>query len=101
MGETIQWLGFDMVFDLISFLAGIAAGGLTGALAGVLYGFERTADLQESLLKLSKEVESIDPAVASPSGAQDVESKAKMSELHAELDSINEEIRRMYRKTTH
>lgn len=89
-----------MVFDLISFLAGITAGGLTGALAGVLYGFERTADLQESLLKLSKELDSLDPTVASPKRPQDAESEARMSQLRAELDSINEEIRRMYRKTT-
>jgi gas vesicle protein len=100
MGETIEWLGFDMVFDLISFLAGIIAGGLTGALAGLLYGFERTANLQERLLKLSKEVDSVDPTVASPNRSQDVESKARVSQLRAELDSINEEIRRMYRKTT-
>jgi gas vesicle protein len=101
MEETIEWLGFDMVFDLISFLAGITAGGLTGALAGILYGFERTANLQESLLKLSKELDSIDPTVPSANRLEDAESKARMSQLHAELDSINEEIRRMYRKTTH
>ena len=89
-----------MVFDLISFLAGIIAGGVTGALAGVLYGFERTAGLQESLLKLSKELDSIDPAAASPKRPQNAESEARMSQLRAELDSINEEIRRMYRKTT-
>jgi hypothetical protein len=101
MGEAIEWLGFDMVFDLISFLAGIVAGGLTGALAGVLYGFERTADLQESLLKLSKELDRLDPRVASPNRPQDNEEKVRMTQLRAELDSINEEIRRMYRKTTH
>ena len=100
MGEAIEWLGFDMVFDLISFIAGITAGGLTGTLAGALYGFERTAALQESLLKLSKELDNIDPTVAPPNRLQDAESKARMTQLRAELDSINEEIKRMYRKTT-
>jgi len=100
MEETIEWLGFDMVFDLISFLAGITAGGVTGALAGVLYGFERTSNLQESLLKLSKKLDSIDPAVSPTNTTEGAESKARMRQLRAELHSINEEIRRMYRKTT-
>ena len=89
-----------MIFDLVSFLAGIAAGGLTGALAGILYGFERTAALQESLVKLSKEMDKIDPSPGGSSVPQDPEAKERMRELRAELDSIHEEIRKMYRKTT-
>jgi len=87
-----------MAFDLISFFAGIAAGGLTGALAGVLYGLERTADLQERLLKLHREIDRIDPRVPSPNGPQG--SDARNGELRKELDSIQEEIRKMYRRTT-
>jgi len=89
-----------MVFDLVSFLAGITAGGLTGVLAGVLYSFERTANVQESLIKLGKKIDSIDPAITAPSGLPDPESRARMSQLRAELDYIQEEIRSMYRKTT-
>ena len=100
MGEPIEGLWFDMVFDFISFLAGLCAGGLAGALAGVLYGLERIADLQEKFLKLSKELERRDPTVASPQVAQDADAKARMNQLRSELDSINDEIRRMYRKTT-
>ena len=87
-----------MAFDLTSFFAGIAAGGLTGALAGVLYGLERTADLQERLLKLHREIDRIDPRVSSPNGSQG--SGARIGELRKELDSIQEEIRKMYRRTT-
>lgn len=88
-----------MMFDLVSFLAGVVAGGLTGALAGILHGFERTADLQENLLKLKKEFNSIDTTTIGRA-YKDPASEAKMRELHAELDSINEEIRKMYRKNT-
>jgi hypothetical protein len=90
---------FGMVFDLVSFLAGIVAGGLTGALAGILYGLERTADLQETLLKLSREIDGISPTLTSPA-SKDMQSKLQMNQLRTELDSIHEEIRKMYRKTT-
>ena len=87
-----------MFFDLISFLAGILAGGLTGTLAGILYGYERTADLQENLLKLRKEINDIDSA--NPSNKpRDAVSEERLRELRADLDSIREEIRRMYRKS--
>jgi gas vesicle protein len=88
-----------MVFDLTSFIAGIFAGGLTAALAGILYGFERTADLQEDLLKLRKEMDSLEPTVASAKSTGNALSEKRMRELRTELDSINEEIRRMYRKS--
>jgi gas vesicle protein len=87
-----------MIFDLISFLAGIIAGALIGALVGILYGFERTADLQEALLKLRKEIDSMDPTVNSASTLP-ADSAQRRREFRAELESIHEEIRRMYRKT--
>ena len=92
-------MNVGMVFDLISFFAGILAGGLTGALAGILYGFERTADLQENLLKLRKEIDSIDSTSTAANKPMDAVSEERMRELRAELDSIREEIRKMYRKS--
>jgi hypothetical protein len=89
-----------MVFDLISFLAGIIAGGLTGVLAGIMYGFERTADLEERLLKLRKEVDSVESTVTAANRPQGADSEKTIRQLRAELDSIHEEIRKMYRKTT-
>jgi archaellum component FlaC len=88
-----------MVFDLVSFLAGIIAGGLTGVLAGILYSFERTADLQESLLKLRKEINSVYSTVTAASKPMNADSEKTMRQLRADLDSIHEEIRRMYRRT--
>ena len=88
-----------MVFDLISFLAGILVGCLTGTLAGLLSGFERTADIQEKLLKVSREIDRIDPKNPS-SDRGNAEADASLRELRVELDSIQEEIRRMYRRTT-
>jgi len=87
-----------MFFDLISFLAGILAGGLTGTLAGILYSYERTADLQENLLKLRKDVNGIGSA-SPPYKPRDTVSEEKLRELRVDLDSIREEIRRMYRKS--
>jgi len=46
-----------MVFDILSFVAGVAAGAVTGALAGILHGLESTADLQEKVRGVTKEVE--------------------------------------------
>jgi len=89
-----------MSFDLISFVAGILAGGLTGVLAGILFGLERIAGLQEKLLNLRREIDRIDPKGFSAK-SQDPSVEAKMKELHEQLDSIHEDIRRMYRKTTH
>lgn len=89
-----------MVFDLISLVAGIVAGALMGALGALLFGFERTADLQESLLKLRKELAGLDPKVTSSMSPKDADSQKKIQELRAELDSIHEEIRRMYRRTS-
>ena len=87
-----------MVFDLISFLSGIFAGGLTGVLAGILYSFERTADLQESVLKIRKKFEAMYSRGLVSNKPNDASSEKEMQELRTELDSIQEEIRKMYRK---
>jgi len=87
-----------MVFDLISFLAGILAGGLICGLAGVLYRLEGTADMQERLLKIRREIDRIDPKMSL--GQPDVETSAKMKELREQLEVINAEIRRMYQKAS-
>jgi len=86
-----------MIFDLISFLAGVIAGGLTGALAAVLYGLERTADIQEKLFTIRKELSKMNPNTNSTAEVED--SKRRMQELRTQLATIEEEIMRMYRKT--
>ncbi len=93
--------GLGMAFDVLSFLAGIAAGGLTGALAGTLYSLEKTADLQERIRHLAREIDTFGANLSSPDSAKDPGSKAKAVELRRELDAIHEEIRRMYKRSTH
>jgi hypothetical protein len=100
MAGTAECRGFDMAFDVLSFLAGIAAGGLTGAFAAVLYGLERTADFQERLLGLSREIESIRPNLSSSTASKEAETKTRVYELRRELEDIHEEIRRMYKRST-
>jgi hypothetical protein len=90
-----------MAFDVLSFLAGIAAGGLMGALAGALYGLEKTADLHERIRHLARQIDSLSPNLSSPSGLKDPGSKARVNDLRRELDAIHEEIRRMYKRSTH
>lgn len=90
-----------MVFDIISFVAGVAAGAITGALAGILHGLESTADLQEKVRSATKDMEKMRIALSSNNpdfSEHDV--KLKMDELHQDLDEIQEQIRRMYKKTS-
>jgi gas vesicle protein len=88
-----------MAFDILSFLAGIAAGAVTGALAGLLHSLENTADLQEKLRHVTKEVERVKRTIASkPSAASGREESAEVDSLYRDLNEIHEEIRRMYQR---
>ena len=101
MARVPRCRGLGMAFDVLSFLAGIAAGGLMGALAGALYGLEKTADLHERIRHLARQIDSLSPNLSSPSGLKDPGSKARVNDLRRELDAIHEEIRRMYKRSTH
>jgi len=90
--------GFTMALDILSFIGGVAAGALMGALAGTLYGLEATADLQERVRGITKQVEGIRKSLDAKNS---IGSGGKLDELESELEAIQEEIRRMYRKTTH
>lgn len=91
--------GSVMVFDILSFLAGVAAGAVTGTLAGILHGLESTADLQERLRHVTKEVEKMKSVVASrASDISDRDASSEIDELDRDLSEIHEEIRRMYKK---
>ena len=88
-----------MVFDILSFLGGVAAGAVTGALAAVLHGLENTADLQERLRNITREVERMKSAMVSrTSETNGKDSTTEMDELSRDLNEIHEEIRRMYKK---
>ena len=85
-----------MAFDLISFIAGVAAGALTGALAGILHSLERTADLQEQLREIKREVAEMQTHGSGNENSR----KPMLDKLDRDLESIHEEIRKMYRATT-
>jgi len=88
-----------VVFDILSFLGGVASGAVTGALAAVLHGLENTADLQERLRNITREVEKIkSAAVSRTSDINGKDSTTEMDELSRDLNEIHEEIRRMYKK---
>ena len=84
-----------MVFDLVSFLVGVGAGALTGALAGVLRSLERTADLQEKLLRVSRELKHMKEL-----SENSFMRNSRMDDLDHDLAEIHEEIRRMYKRST-
>ena len=88
-----------MVLEIFSFLAGVAAGAITGALAGIMYGLESTANLQDRLLQVTREVEGIKTNLLS-SGDPNSTNRTGIDDLHRELEEIQEEIRRMYKRTT-
>jgi gas vesicle protein len=93
----VCWSG--MVFDIVSFFAGVVAGAVTGALAGVLHGLESTADLQERLRRVIREVERMKTALASQThGSSDSNASTEVDRLYRDLNEIHEEIRRMYKK---
>ena len=100
MARIPRCSGLGMAFDVLSFLAGIAAGGLTGALGAALYGLEKTADLQERIRHLARQIDSLGPNLSSPNGLKEAGSRARVTELRRELDAIHEEIRRMYKRST-
>ena len=85
-----------MAFDLVSFIVGVAAGALTGSLAGLVHSLERTADLQEQLRNIKREVVEMRNSLSE----NDNSGKPRLDELDRSLEEIHEEIRRMYRRTT-
>jgi hypothetical protein len=91
-----------MVFDVISFIAGVGAGALTAGLAGFLHGLERTADIQEKLRVATKKVNQLTGVLSNSVGGGSIDGlqKMKVDELQRDLDEIQEEIKRMYKRTT-
>jgi gas vesicle protein len=88
-----------MVFDIVSFLAGVAAGGVTGALAAVLHGLESTADLQERLRQVTKEVERMKgPNASETPTLSNSSASSEVDQLYSDLNEIHDEIRRLYKK---
>jgi hypothetical protein len=93
-----------LVFDVVSFVAGVAAGALTAGLAGILHGLERTADIQEKLMLAKRKADQLTSMLSTSSGVESSGSssvnKTEKDELQRDLDEVQEQIKRMYKKTT-
>jgi len=85
-----------MAFDLLSLMIGVAAGALTGSLAGILHSLERTAEIQDRVCELAREVERMKGSIS----ANNQQGNSKLDDLDRDLGEIHEEIRRMYKRTT-
>lgn len=92
-----------LVFDVVSFVAGVAAGALTAGLAGFLHGLESTADIQERLLLATRKADQLTNLLSNSGGGHNGSSsvnKTEVDELQRDLNEIDEEIKRMYKRTT-
>ena len=76
---------------------------MTAGLAGLLHGLERTADIQEKLLLAKRKADQLTNMLsnsgASDNGGRSV-NKTQVDELQRDLNEIDEEIKRMYKRTT-
>jgi predicted translin family RNA/ssDNA-binding protein len=85
-----------MAFDLLSLMIGVAAGALTGSLAGILHSLERTAEIQDRVCKLAREVERMKGFLST----NNQQGNSRLDDLDRDLEEIHGEIRRMYKRTT-
>ena len=69
---------------------------MTGSLAGMLHSLDRTADIQEKVRRLTRDVERMKDLLSE----NDQEKNSKLDDLDRDLEEIHEEIRRMYKRTT-
>jgi gas vesicle protein len=88
-----------MYFDVVSFLVGVLAGALTGGLAGLLHELESTADLQERVRRITQELQKLSSAHVPDNSHRD-DTKFKLNELQRDLHEIQDEIRRLYKRTS-
>jgi gas vesicle protein len=88
-----------MAFEIISFLIGVAVGGLVGGLAAILHGLERVADLQERVRQVTRDLQRLKDSDPMSRDQKDNDPKRGLDDLQRDLDEINAEIRRMYKRT--
>ena len=82
-----------LVFDLVSFLIGIVAGAVTGMLAGYLHETETVGELQErvrlTMLQLDR---------AALKHVQSEGHESQFADLHSQLQELQNEIKKLYKK---
>jgi len=80
-------------FDLISFTTGIVAGGLVGVLAGYLHETETIGELQEKVRMAMVQLEKATSTIRSRAGKE-----APGSDLQHQLQQLQDEIKKLYRR---
>ncbi len=92
-----------VAFDLTSFLGGILAGAATALAVSLLYRVEKIVDLQESVRNALHELEERKSRFSSNpkkgSKTDSIVSDDEYEMLETKLKALQEEIRRLYRKS--
>ena len=83
-----------MAFDLISFTSGIVAGGLVGVLAGYLHETETIGELQEKVRMAMVQLEKNTSTVRDRTRKEPAD-----SDLQHQLEELQDEIKKLYRRT--
>jgi hypothetical protein len=81
-------------FDIFSFVTGTVAGGLVGVLAGYLHETETIGELQEKVRMAMVQLEKNTPPVRKRTGKEPAG-----SDLQDELQQLQEEIKKLYRRS--
>ena len=82
-----------MPVDVISFATGLVAGGLVGVLAGYLHETETIGELQEKVRMAMVQLEKNTPPVWDRTGRQPAG-----SDVQQQLQELQDEIKRLYRR---
>ena len=83
-----------MAFDLVSFVTGLVIGALVGVLAGYLHETETVGELQERVRMAMVQLERITSSTRSPASEG-----AVSSDLRRQLLELQDEIKRLYRRS--
>ena len=82
-----------MAFDLISFTTGLATGALVGVLAGYLHETETIGELQERVRMAMLQLEKATSTIRNRTSEE-----AADSDLRHQLQELQDEIRKMYKR---
>jgi gas vesicle protein len=83
-----------LAFDVVSFIIGLAAGALVGALAGYLHETETIGELQERVRMATVQLEKATSTIQSGTSEGPI-----ALHLRHQIQDLQDEIKRMYRKS--
>jgi len=82
-----------LVFDLVSFIIGLVAGALMGVLAGYLHETETIGELQERVRVAVVQLEKTTSTIRSRTSEEPA-----VSDLRHQLQELQDEIKKLYRR---